>query len=130
MKFSGETADNLKRRFGLDTAEIPDSEVDDKEEGLMRFCRAILHTAERKRENNRKYIDNLHIQEGGIAFFDFVAKGTIQLYTARLVGNPIVGLYFLQIEPEYMKDKHLDITPFYTEEERESQILPRTDQAK
>ncbi len=123
MKFSGETADNLKRRFGLDTAEIPDSEVDDKEEGLMRFCRAILHTAERKRENNRKYIDNLHIQEGGIAFFDFVAKGTIQLYTARLVGNPIVGLYFLQIEPEYMKDKHLDITPFYTEEERESSAI-------
>lgn len=123
MKFSGETADNLKRRFGMEAAEIPDFEMDEDEEGLMRYCRAILRTAEQKRENNRKYIDSLHIQEGRIAFFDFVAKGTSQLYAGRLVKNPIVGLYFLQMEPEYMKDKHLDIEPFYTEEERESSAI-------
>lgn len=123
MKFSGGTADNLKCRFGMEAAEIPDSEMDKDEEGLMRYCRAILHTAEQKRENNRKYIDSLCIQEGRIAFFDFVAKGTSQLYVGRLVENPIVGLYFLQMEPEYMKDKQLDIEPFYTEEERENSAV-------
>ncbi len=123
MKFSGETADNLRCRFGMDTAEIPDFERDEDEEGLMRYCKAILHTAEKRRENNRKYIDSLHICEGRIAFFDFVAKGTSQFYVGRLVENPIVGLYFLQMDPEYMKDKHLDIKPFYTEEERESSAI-------
>lgn len=123
MKFSGTTADNLKRRFGMETAEIPASETDEDAEGLLRYYRAILHTAKRKRENNRKYIDRLHMQEGRIAFFDFVAKGTSQLYTGRLVENPMVGLYFLQLEPEYMKDRHLDIRPFYTEEERENSAV-------
>lgn len=123
MKFSGETADNLKCRFGLEVAEIADGEIAEDEEGLMRFCGAILDSAERKRENNRKYIDRLHIQEGRIAFFDFVAKGTSQLYAGRLVKNPIVGLYFLQLEPDYMKDKSLDIDPFYTEEEREGSAI-------
>lgn len=123
MKFSGETSDSLKCRFGLEVADIPKSETDENAEGLMQYCRALLHTAEQKRENNRKYIDSLHIQEGRIAFFDFVAKGTNQLYTGRLIENPIVGLYFLQLEPEYMKDMHLEIKPFYTEEERESSVI-------
>lgn len=123
MKFSGETADNLKCRFGMEAAGISGCKIDEEAEGLMRFCRAILDTVKQKRENNRKYIDSLHIQEGRIAFFDFVAKGTSQLYVGRLVENPIVGLYFLQLEPEYMKDKHLDIRPFYTEEERESSAV-------
>lgn len=118
MKFGGETAENLKCRFGMEAAEIPDAETDADEKGLMRFWRAILRIAEQKRENNRKYIDSLHVREGRIAFFDFVAKGTSQLYVGRLVGNPIVGLYFLRLEPEFMKDRHLDIRPFYTEEER------------
>lgn len=123
MKFGGKTTDNLKCRFGMETAEISDVELDENEEGLMRFYRAILHTAKQKRKNNRKYIDSLHIREGRIAFFDFVAKGTIQLCTKRLVENPIVGLYFLQMEPMYMKDRHLDIRPFYTEEERENSAI-------
>lgn len=123
MKFSGTATDNLKRRFGIEAAKIPDSEIDENEEGLMRFYRYILHTAEGKRENNRKYIESLHIEEGRIAFFDFVSKGTTQLYVERLVENPVVGLYFLQMEPEYMKDRHLDIRPFYTEEEREDSAI-------
>ncbi len=123
MKFSGETEDNLKCRFGMKATEIPNFEMDEDEEGLMRFCRAILHAAEQKRENNRKYISRLHIQEGCVAFFDFVAKGTSQLYTGRLVENPIVGLYFLQMDPEYMKEKCLDIRSFYTEEEREGSVI-------
>lgn len=123
MKFSGETTDNLKCRFGIEASEVPDFEIDEDAEGVMRFCRAILRTAEQKRENYRRYIDSLHIQKGKIAFFDFVAKGTSQLYVGHLVENPIVGLYFLQMEPEYMKDKHLDISPFYTEKERENSAI-------
>lgn len=123
MKFSGEAAENLKCRFGIETADISDSEMDKDELGLMQYCRVILYMAEQKRKNNRKYIESLRIQKGKIAFFDFVAKGTSQLYAGRLVDNPIIGLYFLQLEPEYMKDRHLDIRPFYTEEERENSAI-------
>lgn len=42
------------------------------------------------------------------------------MYIQRLTRNPIKGLYFLQLEPEFMKDKNLDIKSFYSEEERES----------
>ena len=45
------------------------------------------------------------------------------MYIQRLTQNPIKGLYFLQLEPEFMKDKNLDIKPFYTEMERDSSAI-------
>ena len=67
------------------------------------------------------------MQEGDIAFFDFVAKGTTQMYVQRIVSHEgkalehrLKGFYFLQLEPDFMKDKGLDIEPFYKAEETEA----------
>ena len=60
-----------------------------------------------------KYIDNLKIKDGNIAFFDFVAKGTVQMYIQRLLPNHLTGFYFMQLESEQMADKGLDIRVFF-----------------
>lgn len=123
MKFSGEVEDNLLKRFGLVAADLKEPDIDDTKEGLLKYKEAILNAAAVKKANNQKYIDSLNVKEGAIAFFDFVAKGTSQMYAGRLIQNKIIGLYFLQLEPEYMKDKNLDIEPFYTEAEREGSAI-------
>lgn len=123
MKFSGSCEDNLKTRFGLDAATIDKTLIDENTVGLMKYAKAIIEEAKIKKGNYLKYIDSIDIQSGKIAFFDFVAKGTSQMYVQRLVDNPIRGLYFLQLEPEFMRNKNLDIKTFYTEFEGDSSAI-------
>ncbi len=123
MKFSGESEENLKVRFGISADTLDTNDIDGVHEGLLKYSKAILDNSKSKRINNLKYIDKLDVQNGSISLFDFVAKGTSQMYIQRLTQNPIKGLYFLQLEPEFMKDKNLDIKPFYTEMERDSSAI-------
>ena len=60
------------------------------------------------------------MKEGDVAFFDFVAKGTSQMYIQRLVDRHLKGIYFMQLEGEYMQGKELDILPFYNIQETDT----------
>ncbi len=155
MRFSGTLEESLKARFGLDAGCLSLQEAGGKQRaggkqvaGLLAYKESILRHAADERKRYRTYIDSLDIQEGDIAFFDFVAKGTTQMYVQRIVArynngeecscarqecscvgqecscvgygdcpksqrHHLKGLYFLQLEPEFMADKGLDITSFY-----------------
>ncbi len=115
MKFGGTLEENLKARFGL--------EADGTKSGLLSYKDSILEHAATERRRYRAYISGLDVQEGDIAFFDFVAKGTTQMYVQRLVGHHLKGFYFLQLEPDFMEGKGLDIEPFYKREEAESSSI-------
>lgn len=123
MKFSGTLEDNLRTRFGIDADTVSDADINANESGLMRYSKIILETAKAKKANNEKYIERLALKDGLVALFDFVAKGTCQMYIQKLIPNEIQGLYFLQLEPEFMKDKNLKIQPFYSEEERTDSVV-------
>lgn len=120
MKFSGTLEENLKERFGisLDNVECGTSLKD--VDGLMKYKRIILERTRREFENYRKYIGKLGIKDGNIAFFDFVAKGTTQMFIQRLTDHSLKGFYFLQLEKEHMKEKELDICAFYEDGEADS----------
>ncbi len=114
MKFFGSPEEALKIRFGI---EVNDVENIDK-------TALILEKSKCQRDNYKLYIDKLGIssneqekQDGRLAFFDFVAKGTTQMYLSRLFKDKhLKGFYFLQLEPEFMADKGLDIESFYSDE--------------
>lgn len=116
MKYSGKLEDNLKERFGICINEIEDI-PNEFENGILKYRKAILGRAAKVRKGYKTYIKGLDVKEGTIALFDFVAKGTTQYFINRLVENHLKGLYFLQVEPDYMKSKNLDIIPFYSDEE-------------
>lgn len=118
MKYSGTLQQQLKERFGIIVQES------DAEGGrLSDYEPVILSEADRQRQNYKRYIDTLRMEEGDIAFFDFVAKGTTQMYVERLAGRHMKGFYFLQLEKEYMSDKGLDIEAFYDNDgEKNSKI--------
>lgn len=118
MKFSGTLSQQLRERFG-----IVREDADTQGKNLLDYTEPILEAAEDKRRNNRKYVNTLPVREGNIGFFDFVAKGTSQMYCSRLAENHLEGLYFLQLEKEYMEDKHLDIQAFYEESERSQSAI-------
>lgn len=111
MHFSGELSENLKIRFGID------AEVADDVESLMEFKNEILIKVKESKKGYHKYLEKLCIRSGDIALFDFVAKGTTQYFIEKLVINHIKGFYFLQLEPEFMLDKNLDIISFYSSSE-------------
>jgi hypothetical protein len=115
MKFSGTVSEQLSERFGINASGDGGNIYDYMDE--------ILEKSEICRKNYRVYIESLNTTSGGIAFFDFVAKGTSQMYIGRLVENHVKGFYFLQLEPEYMNDKGLDIIPFYTTEETDNSVI-------
>ena len=116
MKYSGTMEENLKDRFEIDVNDVAVEDIAENETGLMRYKKIIMEKAAVEYKRYKKYIGNLNIYNGNIAFFDFVAKGTSQMYIQRLVPNRLKGFYFLQLETEFMKDKNLDICSFYTEE--------------
>ena len=105
MKFFGTEEEKLDVRFG----------VSNREE-------IIAHTKVCRR-NYKQYIDSLGLEKEETAFFDFVAKGTVQLFLSKLVEPQLKGYYFIQNEPEFMKDKDLLIEPFYTEEEKNKSTI-------
>lgn len=116
MKFSGSLQEQLEERFGLER-EI--SAEGSSWNTLLDYRQEILSNAAGNRRNYQKYISGLPVKEGEIAFFDFVAKGTSQMYIGRMLENHLKGFYFLQLERDYMREKNLDIQPFYQAEETE-----------
>ncbi|MCM1222183.1 MAG: HAD hydrolase-like protein [Lachnospiraceae bacterium] len=119
MKFSGTVEEELQERFGI-SLQAEMAPGDRKAGSLMDYSHTILSKAVVNRRNYHKYMEGLHIKEGDIAFFDFVAKGTSQMYIRKLVDNHLKGFYFLQLEKEYMQDKGLDILAFYDEKAAEN----------
>lgn len=113
MKYFGSPEDALKTRFGISVENI--SRIERGKE--------ILLKAGIQRGNYKKYIEKLGMQDGNIGMFDFVAKGTTQMYLQKLFPQHIKGFYFLQLEPEFMADKELDIEPFYSDEEKNSSAI-------
>lgn len=113
MKFSGTLEESLKKRFGIDVKTIRDEKASGEEVGLRKYKKSILENAFHARNHYKRYIDQLGKQEGEIAFFDFVAKGTTQMYVQRLVKNPLKGLYFLQLERDLMRSRGVDADSFY-----------------
>ncbi len=112
MKFSGSLQEQLVKRFGV-TADAEDS----GKTCLSDYAQEILERASESRKAYAAYIGQLGIREGDIAFFDFVAKGTSQMFLSRLFANHLKGFYFLQLEAASMRGSGLDIVPFYRLEE-------------
>jgi hypothetical protein len=120
MKFSGSFKQNMSQRFGI---EVETKDEEQESYGAVDYADIILKRSERLKAGYGKYVESLCLQEGTVAFFDFVAKGTTQLFLNKIMDKHIVGLYFLQLEPVFMKDKGVDIVPFYTEEELEMSAI-------
>lgn len=116
MKFSGSLKKQMQERFGISVACEDDSQI------LVDYMDLILERAAICRKNYKNYVEKL-AANGTIAFFDFVAKGTTQMYIGRLTDHPLKGLYFLQLEEEYMQGKGLDIVPFYNRIEKDSSVI-------
>lgn len=114
MKFFGSPEVALRVRFGIEVEDA--SSIDGTE--------LILEKSRKQRENYKLYIDKLGVGDEDFALFDFVAKGTTQMYLSRLFKNQhLKGFYFLQLEPEFMSDKGLDIEPFYSDEEMNTSAI-------
>ena len=116
MRFSGSLNEQLKERFDIVANQ-------DKGENLKDYKEEIFEKATVSRENYKAYIKGLGMGEGDIALFDFVAKGTSQMFLSHLVENHLTGFYFLQLEEEYMREKKLDIVPFYKKDEQEDSAV-------
>lgn len=115
MHFSGSLKEQLKNRLGIET-------VIEKEK-LTDFSEKILEHARECRNNYNKYIDNLNMNGDDIAFFDFVAKGTCQMFISNIVNEHLKGFYFLRLDEEEMKDKNLDIITFYDKNNKNDSVI-------
>lgn len=111
LRFSGSLREQLWERFGIRT------EGDEERRGLLDYRDEIFRAAGVNRRNYQKYLDTLELAEGDIAFFDFVARGTVQAYVQRLTPRHLRGFYFWQPDTEYLREMGLDVQTFYAPEE-------------
>lgn len=113
MKYFGTKEEELKVRFGVsksnDTSGLDSNDIIDK--------------ARIQRENYCKYISKLGMTDKKTALFDFVAKGTVQLYLQRILKRNMQGFYFMQLEPDSMKSKNVEVEPFYTDLEKDKSVM-------
>ena len=117
MKFSGSLREQLKKRFGVCV-----DETDERAE-LLDYKKEILKRSAESRKNYRVFLDKQELEEGDAAFFDFVAKGTTQMFMGRLLAQHLKGIYFLRLEEEQMRGKNLDIISFYNDSEKDSSAI-------
>ncbi len=116
MKFSGTLEESLRERFGIEADCAVNDGIAGNETGLLQYKRSILRRAEAAYKNYRTYIDSLNPKTGDVAFFDFVAKGTSQMYIQRIVSNHLQGFYFMQLDAGDRKNNTSDICSFYENE--------------
>ena len=116
MNFAGSLEEQLAARFGLKVMTSDGA-------SLLDYKEEIMHRSAMLRENYQSYINKLDIRTGDIAFFDFVAKGTTQMFLSKLTKHCIKGLYFLQLEEAYMRKYNLDVEAFYTADEKEGSSM-------
>ena len=115
MRFSGTLKEQMQNRLGIT--------VDKEKSRLTDYKQEILQHAAVCRTGYQKYIAQFPVKNGDIAFFDFVAKGTCQLFMSRIVDAHLKGFYFLRLEEEQMKDRNLDIVSFYESSERDNSVI-------
>lgn len=121
MKFAGSLSEQLQERFGIDLQDEIHSNIEGQQ--LLDYKYEILNNASIYRHNYQAYISSLNMDENDIAFFDFVAKGTCQLFVQKMIPNHLKGLYFLQLEKENTEEKDLDIVPFYSTQELKNSAI-------
>lgn len=114
MNYSGTYKEQLQTRFGI---VIDDSRDDDK------YVDEILKKCKASRNNYCKYIKSLNLDDTEIAFFDFVAKGTSQLFCQRLVSNRMIGLYFLQLPNNSEIATNLEVFSFIDTENKQNSSI-------
>lgn len=121
MKFSGNLFEQLEERFGIQV----DSTKRQKEERteLRDYAQEIFERASVSRKRYCTYIERLNLKEGETGFFDFVAKGTTQMYMGRILRQHLKGIYFLRLDKEQMEGKDLDIISFYGTEEKNHSVI-------
>lgn len=117
MKFSGSVEEQLRKRFGITP---PFRGMGEK---LSDYTEEILAETAACRANYRTYIEKLDIRSGDIAFFDFVAKGTSQIFLSRLVDRHLRGYYFLRLKEAFRQEEQLDICSFYDREALEGSAI-------
>lgn len=123
MKFSGSLFEQLEERFGIQVSAAQKQK--DGRADLMDYAQEIFDRAAVSRKNYSTYIGRLGLKEGETGFFDFVAKGTTQMYMGRLMEQHLKGIYFLRLDKEQMRGKDLDIISFYDTEEMNNSIIFR-----
>ena len=115
MRFSGTVKEQLQKRLGIT--------VKEEKENLISYEQEIFNHAMVCRDGYQKYIAKFQTNHGEIAFFDFVAKGTCQMFMSRMVDAHLKGFYFLRLEEDQMHDKNLDIVSFYENSEKENSVI-------
>lgn len=111
LRFSGGLREQLWVRFGIR------ADDDDGHRSLFDYKEEIFQAAAVNRKNYRKYLSTLQTEEGDIAFFDFVARGTVQAYMQRFTDRHLRGFYFWQHNTEYIDEMNLDVQTFYASDE-------------
>lgn len=111
MRFSGSLQEQLRERFGISIKD------DRTRSGLLDYKEEILEAAKTSRDGYLQYVKRLKLAEGDIAFYDFVARGTVQMYIERLMERHLKGFYFWQQDRELMREKGLDIQSYFKPEE-------------
>lgn len=111
LRFSGSLQEQLRERFGICV------EDDGARHTLLDYKSEIFQAAAVNRKNYQTYLRALPMEEGDVAFFDFVARGTVQAYVQRLTDRRLRGFYFWRPNARYMEEMGLDVRTFYAPEE-------------
>lgn len=111
-KFTGSLEDKLKVRYGISDCAVTGDGGD-----IFDYSELLFENSKIKKENYFKYIDkNILLKGGSTVFVDLSARGTIQYFVERMMKISMKGLYFLQLEPEFARNKNLNIIPFYMDD--------------
>lgn len=111
MKFSGSREKQLSVRYGV--------------KDINEDYNIIFEKSRECRKNYQKYISSLQLDDAEIAFFDFVAKGTIQIYSQKFIKNRLKGIYFLKLPNEQKIASDVEIYSYINEKKLQSSSIYR-----
>lgn len=101
----------LENVFGLSAVEYHEKE--DFNANILRYKDEIIRVSNERRENYRKYLNNLGVDKDTYLFVDLVSSGTCQMYIDRLIEGELVGYYLCKLKTDERAKESLNYISLY-----------------
>lgn len=111
LPYSYEKDKILEKVFGLSDAEY--NEKEDFNANILNHKAEIIRISNERKENYRKYLDNIEVGRDTYLFVDLVSSGTCQMYMDRLIDGDLVGYYLCKLKTDEQAKENLDFISLY-----------------
>lgn len=112
LPYACEKENILENVFGLTDAKYDEKE--DFDVNILKHKSEIIRLSQKRKENYKRYLDDIGVGKDRYLFVDLVSSGTCQMYLDKLIEGDLTGYYLCKLKTDEQEKESLDFHSLYT----------------